>query len=1046
MGRKIKEIIINSFRGYKDETIFNFTKDDLPADLIVLHAPNGFGKTSFFEAVEWCLSGDLSRITKNKILKDSEEQDRGYTLSNKYSDNLGEVTIVDIDSKKLKRQVSESRNSSKGRRDYGYDKIIIDDLKVLTKLDKTSHILTQDGMDSFLRFTTAKEKFDALSSFWNKGEEISERYRLLELLYSKVKNKIGILNDSIKELKKKIKSVQSTQEEVDDINKKLNRINSQLDNDKKIDFILEKNIDTKKAVQFSGQLNKLVVKIKQDIKDIDKQINKLEELKTNFLNFKEAPKELEKLQKFIESNNQLINKFKELDILENELKKINLEIDKKKIIKEKISTLSNLYLKYQGINKELKDLNSLNINTNKEKINLVTIKQKIERKFVRRNRIFQGIIEKERFIRSNIESIKLLLKQFSEIELKNKETQNEYKQHKKVYEEIDTSFQAILKDKKRIENDKLFSNMYYDNEYEISKKYKTNFDKLKKIYFQKENLNQSIGELNKTKEKTLELKSDLTKLISLGQSLIRDTHTSVCPLCNNDYIENDKLLERIMSNSIDILEIDKINNDIEVKKRQYKELLESFNKQENDLKKLIDDESSKCMISYTSMNEDHKNKKRILDSIQKELDVLVKKSVNIVLELNSIDKNIDIYGVPFDKVSQMYNERVEIYIQEIDMLKQKEKSYKEQVESLTGQKYKIDEKVQEQENILENNRNKINFLETEPEYVEYNKLFQELNFLPENQKKQIDEKLRSIGEILIEDERKKINLFSKTKVLKEDLEKQEFDYIVLQLKNEDAKTKDKEVVEFIEKINKLLLNSNLPLDLDENQLLSRILEYQNSIVSKNTFIEEISILDNTIQRFISDLNIEETEMEIQNIKKQLSYEKEFSKNVKTVKTKYRLFIEQTISRCFNTKTINEIYNRIDPHPKQKLVQFIPELNDGTKLRVKTGDKDGFYDDPTLYNSSGQISILSLSIFLAKALQTRDELDTIFMDDPIQYLDSINVLSFIDLLRTIITKEKRQLVISTHDKNFYQLLQKKLDSQYYNSKFIELESYGKIKEN
>lgn len=54
-------------------------------------------------------------------------------------------------------------------------------------------------------------------------------------------------------MKKKIKSVQSTQEEVDDINKKLNRINSpKLDNDK-IDFILEKNIDTKKAVQFSGQ-------------------------------------------------------------------------------------------------------------------------------------------------------------------------------------------------------------------------------------------------------------------------------------------------------------------------------------------------------------------------------------------------------------------------------------------------------------------------------------------------------------------------------------------------------------------------------------------------------------------------------------------------------------------------------------------------------------------------------------------------------------------------------------------------------------------------
>lgn len=79
--------------------------------------------------------------------------------------------------------------------------------------------------------------------------------------------------------------------------------------------------------------------------------------------------------------------------------------------------------------------------------------------------------------------------------------------------------------------------------------------------------------------------------------------------------------------------------------------------------------------------------------------------------------------------------------------------------------------------------------------------------------------------------KEKINLFSKTKVLKEDLEKQEFDYIVLQLKNED-KQKIKKWFEFIEKTNKLLLNSNLPLDLDENQLLSRILEYQNSIVSK----------------------------------------------------------------------------------------------------------------------------------------------------------------------------------------------------------------------
>ena len=75
-------------------------------------------------------------------------------------------------------------------------------------------------------------------------------------------------------------------------------------------------------------------------------------------------------------------------------------------------------------------------------------------------------------------------------------------------------------------------------------------------------------------------------------------------------------------------------------------------------------------------------------------------------------------------------------------------------------------------------------------------------------------------------------------------------------------------------------------------------------------------------------------------------------------------------------------------------------------------------------------------------------NTIFMDDPIQYLDSINVLSFIDLLRSITTDKDldRQVVISTHDENFFNLLKKKFDSEYYNSKFIEFESYGQLKIN
>lgn len=63
--------------------------------------------------------------------------------------------------------------------------------------------------------------------------------------------------------------------------------------------------------------------------------------------------------------------------------------------------------------------------------------------------------------------------------------------------------------------------------------------------------------------------------------------------------------------------------------------------------------------------------------------------------------------------------------------------------------------------------------------------------------------------------------------------------------------------------------------------------------------------------------------------------------------------------------------------------------------------------PILYFSAAQVNILSLSIFLAGALD-------------------------------------RQVIISTHDERFYKLVSRKIDPQYFNSKFFELGTFGQIK--
>lgn len=102
--------------------------------------------------------------------------------------------------------------------------------------------------------------------------------------------------------------------------------------------------------------------------------------------------------------------------------------------------------------------------------------------------------------------------------------------------------------------------------------------------------------------------------------------------------------------------------------------------------------------------------------------------------------------------------------------------------------------------------------------------------------------------------------------------------------------------------------------------------------------------------------------------------------------------------------------------------------------------------PALYFSSAQLNILSLSIFLAKALHIEHDgqpVRSILIDDPIHSMDSINVLSVIDLLRNISIKFDRQIILSTHDENFYELLKLKVPEEKFGSKFIKFKSFGVV---
>ena len=186
-----------------------------------------------------------------------------------------------------------------------------------------------------------------------------------------------------------------------------------------------------------------------------------------------------------------------------------------------------------------------------------------------------------------------------------------------------------------------------------------------------------------------------------------------------------------------------------------------------------------------------------------------------------------------------------------------------------------------------------------------------------------------------------------------------------------------------------------------------------------------------------DLEIMQNELDFLNNKVKPLVEKE--------RNKTQQFLEQKVKGFFYESLINDLYKKIDPHPDFKSVEFRPDFNvENPTLNVFVRNSNG--DElliPNLYFSTAQINVLSLSIFLASALHSIDY-DCIFIDDPIQSMDSINMLSTIDLLRSIVVNQNKQIILSTHDENFHNLLKKKMPPNLFKSKFMEFETFGKLK--
>ena len=98
--------------------------------------------------------------------------------------------------------------------------------------------------------------------------------------------------------------------------------------------------------------------------------------------------------------------------------------------------------------------------------------------------------------------------------------------------------------------------------------------------------------------------------------------------------------------------------------------------------------------------------------------------------------------------------------------------------------------------------------------------------------------------------------------------------------------------------------------------------------------------------------------------------------------------------------------------------------------------------PIDYFSQSQQQTLLLGLFLTAALsQSWSSLSPIFLDDPVTHFDDLNTYAFLDLIAGLCVSEQRQFVVSTCDAKLFRLARQKFKNLGDGAKYYEFSAIG-----
>jgi len=1044
---KLAKIEVSDFRIYQSKQTFSFELDGRIANLIVIYAPNGFGKTSFFDAVEWAYSGKIGRFERDNILAEIERKDYAsgdqILLTNRKSFREGREGVIKMtmeDGRSITRKVQKRKITNQERYfDYRSGDLSGDLSDVqLTKLART-HLLTQDQIDAFLRFTTPEQKFRALSEFWDEGDTAIRTYKNLGGYIRVVQNAKSALLDRRAANEKEIKALLNTAENVNRVNEGLAQLSAQ----SVLDFKAER-ITHPVSEEIYRSLQELAAtffkKAERSLEFANTKRARLNELTVKQVDFSNSKiihtertvelRSLEKLEKLYTDLAKLIN---DRAIAQKALSGHNNFIGE-------LKRLLVLWPEYQLILErtalQRQEINSL-LSQNEPQISKAGIfaatVQNMERHL---ERLAERIIELQKDADGIMDLHRLFLNW-----IKDSQT------FRLSDEEINNKLAKNQAARQKLTDEQAYYERFFQHN-DLSLLANTTEAELKKLIeavdlasIAVKSIEADLQQYRDRFEKSGTLVENLDRILIWGESYVAETNADHCPLCKTGFEDVNALLGQIRSEKIELVSIEKqqetiigLEGQLEVRQQEL-----TANRE--------------AVIAYLQL------RRQICEEnitvYQSQRHGLLQEQLDIKAQIEFANKQL---ATIREQLAGHFSSDAVIEDQNPEMVKaalEKEiTDIKDKADRLTAL-ISLKRAAKEQaENELAANRNRLTSLMNAVELNESAKSFTDTRELLDLLRIPLDENEPLIRQRLQTEqlsangEDAKITLFN-TRVLEvtEEVKALPLKYGEIQIPGRKVELENElrslglELDDYLKLYTETLDNATIDLTVLPG-FVEKNGEYINRLSADIVRLEQLTA---QIELISENITKQKLEIDIAGIDSQLPelYAAELKLDkAQKVATEY---IDKEINGYFNKEVINQIYSRIEPHPDLNVVEFIPEVTGKTlMLDVKaSGDSDAV--NPVLYLSAGQLNVVSLSIFLAKIFETGEEVvSTVFMDDPVQNLSDINILSFTDLIRSMVVNYDKQVVISTHDEHFYQLIQHKMPSSDFDAKYIELENFGVVK--